>query len=925
MSMDTVIREGYVKKGKVLGKAMKKKYLVLRCASEMSRTAQLEVHDDAKQVKKMSTPNSVVSMKSVAGIKRIEAPILSGATLRDGGNFIRLDIQSDRAGVEELYLGIDNRDMFEDWLTDLEFLIRLPELVIPLSFIPKRELPLTQQTSINKAIFGDIEFEDACPVETLQIELGLKWQFNNHFFILVLTRTSLSFLDPHSGLHALTYNIHNLRRCGHWQKLVFIESGRRTDTGPGYLWLYVHSKVLAKNFYSTLSNIMGSTHNLLVTQRFLCWDKFREELPPGCMDTIIDDTLIHKGPVADNEIYEIQPFECDQADAGSTYPPLPPNHPMLPLNQQSQKSKRKTSPSRYDDMILPPTPLDNNSMKRRASLPGREQYASDKERSFSYRAETFTGVPPLKTRYDMLVPGDTQDLHVSKNGQVTTKINFANTDGRGNTIKSGSKLSEHSYYDVNDLVSKLTGVKSTPTQSKKKHSLKNDSSKINTISVVRLSNTDSKEKIGRSTFYKSSLPIDNSTIVPYAKFTDLESQIPLEVRKERMRQLSLKQANSLDNSGTQLSPSLQQTYPQTPLVLYSTPQDIPVDEHYKLVDPKPRPVISSTGSLPDNLMVGDRTMYNTPNNNPLNLDYQHPFNNEEVIFPHNQNTDTENPIPIPDVTRHYDRLSQEVNHKINTEDPRTSLNASPLYEKMVSRKVGTPEQNVDDVTFAFSAQDINHDSQQLDSQVMGIFEGEIANDNEEKGQGSCNECIDNICVPEPVEEKVGIDLGDKSRNINSPETLIGIQKISSQMNEEDVKPLDNQVYETMAVVTEKNHQKSANDYPSSKRYQNIHPMKKPPPLTTKPILRRESTPHTINKPKPVLENVAKSFAFTRASSSDNIYYAELDLQNKDDTVIVNQIHSTNPPTQYDKIDHKLSNILKETVKNHREQKHTSDK
>ena len=124
----------------------------------MSMTAQLEIHDDAKQVRKKSVPSNVVSMKSVTGVKRIEAPVASGATLRDGGNFIRLDIQTDRVGVEELYLSLDNREVFEDWLTDLEFLVRLPDLIIPLSFVPKRELPLTQQTSISKAIFGEIEF-----------------------------------------------------------------------------------------------------------------------------------------------------------------------------------------------------------------------------------------------------------------------------------------------------------------------------------------------------------------------------------------------------------------------------------------------------------------------------------------------------------------------------------------------------------------------------------------------------------------------------------------------------------------------------------------------------------------------------------------------------------------------------------------------
>ena len=49
--------------------------------------------------------------------------------------------------------------------------------------------------------------EDACPVETVQTELGLKWQLNNRLFILVLTRTTLIFLDPQAGIHALTYNV----------------------------------------------------------------------------------------------------------------------------------------------------------------------------------------------------------------------------------------------------------------------------------------------------------------------------------------------------------------------------------------------------------------------------------------------------------------------------------------------------------------------------------------------------------------------------------------------------------------------------------------------------------------------------------------------------------------------------------------------
>ena len=71
----------------------------------------------------------------------------------------------------------------------------------------------------------------------------------------------------------------------------------------------------------------------------------------------------------------------------------------------------------------------------------------------------------------MLVPGDTQELQFN-NGQVETKMHFANTDGKGNIVTEGSKKAMHSYYDVNELVSQLTGVKSSPP-TKKKHSLKN--------------------------------------------------------------------------------------------------------------------------------------------------------------------------------------------------------------------------------------------------------------------------------------------------------------------------------------------------------------------------------------------------------------------------------------------------------------------
>ena len=64
---------------------------------------------------------------------------------------------------------------------------------------------------------------------------------------------------------------------------------------------------------------------------------------------------------------------------------------------------------------------------------------------------------------------------------------------------------------------------------------------------MKLSSTASKEKIGKSTFYKTSMPItESSSISPYAKFSDLDTQVPPEVRKERIRQLSLKHNASME-------------------------------------------------------------------------------------------------------------------------------------------------------------------------------------------------------------------------------------------------------------------------------------------------------------------------------------------------------------------------------------------
>ena len=79
--------------------------------------------------------------------------------------------------------------------------------------------------------------------------------------------------------------------------------------------------------------------------------------------------------------------------------------------------------------------------------------------------------------------------------------------------------------------------------------------KLNTISTKKLTNSSAKEKIGNSTFYKGSLPMNAPDIAPYAKFSDLESQIPADVRKERLRLLETKGSRSMENS-SQIGTSL---------------------------------------------------------------------------------------------------------------------------------------------------------------------------------------------------------------------------------------------------------------------------------------------------------------------------------------------------------------------------------
>ena len=294
------------------------------------------------------------------------------------------------------------------------------------------------------------------------------------------------------------------------------------------------------------------------------------------------------------------------------------------------------------------------------------------------------------------------------------------------------------------------------------------------------------------------------------------------------------------------------------------------------------------------------------------------------------------------MTGGYDRLKSDGENGIvfvgdrSTADVFTesSREDSPLYEKMVSGSSVPPEQNgvslpdrqeMSNITFKFSVPDYNLDKHSLDtlleSPLMGNYlcDEEIGNANESTGQGSCagSAVAADRDVPRNMRR-------DQSTGCDSPETIDGIQKMSSQTNVEDVITLDTQVYETMTDLSIKNTRKSVCDSLVGNRYQNIYPFNKPPPLTTKPtnLPRRESSPHVTNKPKPVLQHGAKSFAFSRGSSSSDgqsIYYAELDLtsKNNNSTVIVNTIHSSEPSTHYDKIDHKVSQVLQDTVQHHR--------
>ena len=133
-----------------------------------------------------------------------------------------------------------------------------------------------------------------------------------------------------------------------------------------------------------------------------------------------------------------------------------------------------------------------------------------------------------------------------------------------------------------------------------------------------------------------------------------------------------------------------------------------------------------------------------------------------------------------------------------------------------------------------------------------------------------------------------------------------------------------QVYEVMVDMSRKS---SNPPPPPNTRYFNLmSPPQQADLLATTPrvLKKQESTPQVTMNQKPQLNKGAKSFSFrTQPSESESIYYADLELKNskRDATVIINTRNSTDPPTHYDLIDHKVSMILNHTVQQHREKQY----
>ena len=264
----TIIREGYVKVGKIVGRNMKRKYLRLKCASTNTILAHVEYYDDEKQARKKNTPNKVIFMRDIAGVHKIEtnSPLKSPSMVP---YHIKLELVKDRDKLHDIYFEIDPRDNSDDWVSDLEFLVRLPELTIPISHIPLYDC----RSPFDISIVEREEFEDACPVYVIKKELGGSSYFEQPNVILALKKNVILFLNMQTGAQLLAFDIQFLRRCGNWQQLIFVEAGRKSVTGEGYLWMYVECVSLAKCIYASLSSIMGSGGNKRM-ERNLTWKQY---------------------------------------------------------------------------------------------------------------------------------------------------------------------------------------------------------------------------------------------------------------------------------------------------------------------------------------------------------------------------------------------------------------------------------------------------------------------------------------------------------------------------------------------------------------------------------------------------------------------------------------------------------------------------
>ena len=257
-----------MKVGKIVGRNMKRRYLRLKSATSNSILAHIQYYDDEKQARKKNTPNKVIPMRAIASVHKIEtnSPLKSPSIVPF---HIKLELIKDRDKLHDIYFELDPKENFDDWVSDLEFLVRLPELKIPISLIPLYDC----RSPFDLSLVERDEFEDACPVCIIKRELGESSYFEQPNVILALKKNVIIFLNMQTGSQLLAFDIQFLRRCGNWQQLIFVEAGRKSVTGEGYLWMYVESVTLAKCIYSSLSSIMGSTGNKRM-ERNLTWKQY---------------------------------------------------------------------------------------------------------------------------------------------------------------------------------------------------------------------------------------------------------------------------------------------------------------------------------------------------------------------------------------------------------------------------------------------------------------------------------------------------------------------------------------------------------------------------------------------------------------------------------------------------------------------------